>query len=88
MGLGTDWPFDPLKAGECIISSLFDEGNVGDTIYLSFAYPPIVALVKHYNHEVRKPGDKNVGLSSIRVTNLPCTIVGKIDESYGKSGKD
>ena len=88
MGLGTNWPFDPLKAGECIISSLFDEKNVNDTIYLSFAYTPIKALVLHYNDEVRKPGDKFVGLSSNRVTNLPCTIVEEIDQSYGKSGKD
>ena len=32
IGIGTDWPYDPLGAGECIVTSEYEDASEGDTV--------------------------------------------------------
>ena len=94
IGLGPDYPFDPLGAGECIVSDAYSENfGIGETITFVVhgdLYDLVQVQADFYNCCVDLP-HRNVNLREFP-TVVECTITDFIeDESYGKwpdSGAD
>jgi len=89
ISLGTEWPYEPLKAGECIVSSKFEEADVGQTVQVSIDAGSLTeAMTRYFREEVWSGSYR----SRIRVEKFPlefpCKVTAKISESYGKFGNN
>ena len=88
IGLGTDWPFEALNAGECLLSDSYTGADIGDdiTITVNLHYL-IITMIEHYNSHIRAEGDKKISESDTYNFHITCTIVGTLSQSYGKFSK-
>ena len=77
IGLGTDWPFEALNAGECLVSDQFSGAEIGDEITLKLQIVFLLkAMIKHYNNDVKAEDDPAVSINGIKIINVSCKIVG------------
>ena len=92
IGLGSDYPFEPLGPLECIIPKKYKEGyglTVGFPLQLKLSAGNLLkSMVAEYNR-VRGPGQQRaLNPSSSTMLDFSCNIKGFADNSYGKYGSD
>ena len=88
LGIGTEWPFEPLDAGECLLTNTFKEVEIGDTVDVVLGTNSLLlAMSRYYMDNIWSHSRRD----RIRVhgdaLSIECKVVGKIDQSYGKWGK-
>jgi len=94
IGLGPKYPFEPLQAGECILSSgLLKYSNVGvgigDTIHLQIKLYQLVAnMAIQFNTYYKDPGLPDVLIPPNFKSDIPCVVKGIMTETYGKYEDD
>ena len=87
IGLGTEYPFGKLDAGECIVSPIFENNgySVGDTVRVYVWLTQLIrAQAEYYNQNVRAPDESEVWTDHGFERWMNCTIAGFIEEPYGK----
>ena len=79
IGLGTDWPFEALNAGECLLSESFSGADIGDDITVNVNLHNLInAMANHYNNYIKAAGDQEISNSDTYSFQITCTIVGTL----------
>lgn len=86
--LAPDYPYGPLKAGECVINSgalaINPDLKDGDTISIQLNILTVVGqMAREFNQHVRDPSTPKIEVNYGQVP-FPCTIKDIMDEPYGK----
>lgn len=91
--LGTQYPFGTLEAGQCLIADYVqDEMDLNDIhaiqLYLNMTFT-VTAVMENYNVLSVENGWEPLSNTTFNYTvTMPCTVVGFLDETYGKYNKD
>ena len=86
INLGTDWPFEPLAAGDCVVDIAYQnelKKEVGDTLILSVPLYPLINMQAIIYNELN-PDLKTPIVIRDYPSRVTCTITGFFDELYGK----
>ena len=85
IGIGTNYPFPPLGAGECVISveeiKVLNVTN-GSMVHMeTYMVTMLNAIIDNYNSQTDNPVHN---MTNNITTNLTCKIVGFMDTTYEK----
>ena len=86
--IGIEWPFPKLKANQCLISqetANSNEFNIGDEIMINTQMERTISAISHRFYESTK---QDVEWLSQKDIPLKCEIVGMLNKTYGKFGKN
>lgn len=80
INLGASYPYGPLKAGECVVSSFYQSLGlqVGDQIELTLPIGKMLATMAETYNRDEDPQTKAKIVKSRTKVNFPCTIAGFI----------
>ena len=92
IGLGADYPFEPLGPGECIVPRSFLQKTgvkEGDTIQLMSEMKDFINVIIDVFNTRYMPGQV-LPKFSLATGYIPfdCVVKGSVNQSYGKYGKD
>lgn len=91
--LGTEYPYDTLSSGQCLISSdMEDLMNISENqaiqLYMNITMT-VTALMQNYNVLSAQNGWEPLTNTTFNYTvQMPCTVVGFLDETYAKYKDD
>lgn len=88
LGIGTDYPFGPMAADECIVPEQFRKSNPSLTIGSVFSFQwdegsIILTAARVFNKEYLQPGREPVDVKRWDF-NYTCTIKGFKTSNFGK----
>ena len=88
IGLGTDYPFEPLGPGECIANAGLGVAE-GETLQITVHWHYLIWYMAYdYNVFVKDPSIPDVPTITDVTTTVPCVVKGVMPEPYGKYAND
>lgn len=90
IGLAPDYPFEPLKAGECLVPAKFKKAGakVGGLLEVYIHNRKFMDVAVTTYNEEENPRNPAKYVNHPYQTRINCTIVDFLDENFGKYGED